>query len=59
MMTQKELIIEFMKNLSLCHECVSEIDDAGQLVFKGPSPDDEALVEFAKNLGFVFNGATD
>lgn len=58
-MTQKELLIEFMKNLSLCHECVSEIDEAGKLVFKGPSPDDEALVEFARDLGFVFNGATD
>jgi magnesium-transporting ATPase (P-type) len=38
---------------------MSDIDDAGKLVFKGPSPDDEALVEFARDLGFVFKGATD
>ena len=48
-----------MKIVSLCHECVSEQNDAGKIMFKGPSPDEEALVEFARDLGFVFNGNID
>jgi len=48
-----------MKTVSLCHDCVFEQDDAGKIKFKGPSPDEEALVEFASDLGFVFNGSTD
>jgi phospholipid-translocating ATPase len=48
-----------MKIVSLCHECVSETNEAGKVLFKGPSPDEEALVEFARDLGFVFNNNSD
>lgn len=38
---------------------MSEKNDAGKILFKGPSPDEEALVDFARDLGFVFNNNTD
>ena len=43
-----------MKLMSLCHECVCDSTQQGQTNYKGPSPDEEALVEFAKNLGFEY-----
>ena len=53
--TQKDLIDEFMKVLSLAHECVREkVKD--DFVYRGPSPDEVQLVEFAKDVGFEFLG---
>lgn len=48
-----------MKIVSLNHECVSEQGKEGKILFKGPSPDEEALVDFARDLGFVFNVNSD
>lgn len=49
-------LIEFMKVLSLTHECVREKASDGTLFYRGPSPDEVQLVEFAKDMGFVFEG---
>jgi len=48
-----------MKSVSLCHECVFDQDDTGKIKYKGPSPDEEALLEFALDLNFVFKGSND
>jgi magnesium-transporting ATPase (P-type) len=45
-----------MKVLSLTHECVREKSSDGSYFYRGPSPDEVQLVEFAKNMGFVFMG---
>jgi magnesium-transporting ATPase (P-type) len=53
--TYKQLINEFMKVLSLAHECVREkVKD--DYVYRGPSPDEVQLVEFARDLNFTFLG---
>jgi magnesium-transporting ATPase (P-type) len=45
-----------MKILSLTHECVREKAPDGSFFYRGPSPDEVQLVEFAKDMGFVFMG---
>lgn len=48
-------MIEFMKVLSLAHECVFEPADKNEESFYiGPSPDEVELVEFAKKMQFKF-----
>ena len=44
-----------MKVLSLAHECVRE-KFKDTFVYRGPSPDEVQLVEFARDLGFEFTG---
>ena len=60
---QKDLVTEFLKVLTLAHECVPEVvakDDGTKIVFyQGPSPDEVTLVDFAKNQGFYFKETTD
>jgi len=53
---QNELIHEFLVILALCHECVVEKDESGELNYQGPSPDEIALVDFAKQMGYVYKG---
>ena len=48
-----------MKVMSLAHECVRESSKDEQCFYRGPSPDEVTLVEFAKDLGFIFLGETD
>jgi hypothetical protein len=49
--TQKKLVYEFMKVLSLAHMCVVENfmtkEGTKQKFYNGPSPDEVALVEYA------------
>lgn len=49
---QQEMVIEFMKVLSLAHECVPESitksDGTKFTFYQGPSPDEVTLVDFAK-----------
>lgn len=49
--TQRDMVVEFMKILSLAHSCEVEFfkDKTGvqQKFYNGPSPDEVALVEFA------------
>ncbi|XP_043930717.1 phospholipid-transporting ATPase IC isoform X2 [Protopterus annectens] len=46
-------IKEFFKLLALCHTVMAEQKD-GELVYQAASPDEEALVTAARNLGYVF-----
>jgi len=62
METQIDLVTEFMKVLSLAHECIPEtvkVKGEEKVVFQGPSPDEVTLVEFSKSLGFDFVEETD
>ena len=45
--------------MSLAHECVRECTKENQYFYRGPSPDEVTLVEFAKDLGFTFLSETD
>eukprot|EP00124_Ichthyophonus_hoferi_P001420 Ihof_evm9s73 gene=Ihof_evmTU9s73 len=44
----------FFHLLSLCHTVQCEEKDDGKLVYNAESPDEAALVEAAKNFGYVF-----
>ena len=58
-MDPTELINEFLMILALCHECVIEKDElTGEVHYQGPSPDEIALVEFAKQMGYVYQGTS-
>ena len=54
--TQKNLIHEFMKVLSLAHMCVAENftskEGKREKFYNGPSPDEVALVEYACQMDF-------
>jgi magnesium-transporting ATPase (P-type) len=56
---QKEHLIEFMKLISLTHECVIEKSkDKKTSCYQGPSPDEIELVAFAKKVGFEVTEVT-
>ncbi|KFQ94345.1 putative phospholipid-transporting ATPase IK, partial [Nipponia nippon] len=48
---------EFLRLLALCHTVMVE-DKGDQLVYQAASPDEEALVLAARNLGYVFLSRT-
>ena len=52
--TEQELVENFMLTLSVCHDCMLDGDSDEELNYQGPSPDEVALVDSAKNLGYVF-----
>jgi len=43
--------------LALCHSVIPEVDN-GELVYRASSPDEEALVKAAKEVGVVFKART-
>ncbi|KAK4089232.1 hypothetical protein Purlil1_6221 [Purpureocillium lilacinum] len=43
----------FLLCIALCHTCLPEIKDDGELAFQAASPDELALVEAARDLGFL------
>lgn len=43
----------FILALALCHTCIPEKDDEGEISFQASSPDELALVTAASDLGFV------
>ncbi|CAM4680959.1 unnamed protein product [Lepidochelys olivacea] len=49
---------EFLRLLALCHTVMVEEKDTGELVYQAASPDEEALVMAARNLGYVFLSRT-
>lgn len=61
--TQRDLLVEFFKVLSLAHECVPETVTKGDgtkvTFYQGPSPDEVTLVDFAKYQGFDFKETSD
>ena len=61
--TQRDIVVEFFKVLSLAHECVPETvkkaDGSQYTFYQGPSPDEVTLVDFAKYQGFDFKETSD
>lgn len=59
--SQRQLLTEFLKVLSLAHEAVPEKSsrDENTIIYRGPSPDEITLVEFARELGFTFKSGDD
>ncbi|XP_066840116.1 phospholipid-transporting ATPase IK isoform X4 [Anser cygnoides] len=51
------LLREFLRLLALCHTIMVE-ERGGQLVYQAASPDEEALVLAARDLGYVFLSRT-
>ncbi len=43
----------FFLSLALCHTCFPEVRDNGEIDFQAASPDEHALVEAARDLGYV------
>lgn len=59
--SQRQLIIEYLKVLSLAHEVVTEEDtrEGEEIKYEGPSPDEITLVEFARDCGYKFLNGSD
>lgn len=46
---------DFLRILAVCHTVVSEVDqETGEITYQSQSPDETALVDTARNNGFVF-----
>lgn len=43
----------FLLALALCHTCIPEKDDVGEISFQASSPDELALVTAAQDLGYI------
>jgi phospholipid-translocating ATPase len=43
----------FILSIALCHTCLPEINESKEISFNGASPDEQALVQAAQELGFV------
>eukprot|EP00127_Corallochytrium_limacisporum_P000959 Clim_evm43s33 gene=Clim_evmTU43s33 len=51
------IIREFLTHMAVCHTVIPEVDphDETRIAYQAASPDEGALVEGAKHLGFSFN----
>ncbi|XP_058019350.1 phospholipid-transporting ATPase IK [Ahaetulla prasina] len=54
---QDPVVREYMRLLALCHTVMVE-EKESELVYQAASPDEEALVTAARNLGYVFLSRT-
>lgn len=43
----------FLLSIALCHTCLPEIDDEGNITYQAASPDELALVKAAQELGYI------
>ncbi|EXJ56108.1 hypothetical protein A1O7_09039 [Cladophialophora yegresii CBS 114405] len=43
----------FLLSLALCHTCIPEKDDEGEITYQAASPDELALVKAAQDLGYI------
>lgn len=43
----------FLLSLALCHTCLPEVKESGEIEFQAASPDELALVKAAQELGFM------
>lgn len=43
----------FLLSLALCHTCIPETNEAGDIDFQSSSPDEQALVRAAQELGYI------
>jgi magnesium-transporting ATPase (P-type) len=57
--TEREAVWQFFLLLSVCHTVVVDFDDQGQLTYNAESPDEDAFVRCAAQLGFVLTGTGD
>lgn len=46
----------FLLSMALCHTCIPEKSEHGEITFQGASPDEQALVQAAQELGFIMIG---
>ncbi|TMW45206.1 hypothetical protein DOY81_009713 [Sarcophaga bullata] len=53
-----DIIKEFLVLLSVCHTVIPEKNSDGSITYHAASPDERALVEGAKQYGFVFDTRT-
>ena len=55
-------MVDFWTNICLCHSLIIEEREAAdgtiEKIYQGPSPDEVALVEAGRNVGFVFRERT-
>lgn len=49
-------VIKYLKVLALCHTVIIEKTDDGDIKYNAASPDELALLNFAKFCGFVYKG---
>ena len=54
---ERNPLLEFLKVLALCHSVIPE-REGGDIVYRASSPDEEALVKAARELGIVFTTRT-
>lgn len=52
----QDLIEEYLKCASICHECLVETDDNGKRYFQSSSPDEVAICQRLKEIGVEFQG---
>lgn len=43
----------FLLSIALCHTCIPEVDDDGDITYQAASPDELALVRGAQELGYI------
>jgi phospholipid-translocating ATPase len=43
----------FLLSLALCHTCLPEVQESGEIEFQAASPDELALVRAAQDLGYI------
>lgn len=43
----------FLLSLALCHTCLPEVQENGEIIFQAASPDELALVQAAQDLGWL------
>ena len=43
----------FILSLALCHTCFPETDEKGEITYQAASPDEQALVQAAQELGYI------
>lgn len=56
-LTQKDLVHEMLQMMATCHECIIEKHKESEYIhYQGQSPDEIALVDAARHLGFKFLG---
>lgn len=53
---QGQALGRFFRCLALCHTVLTAEDEAGVIEYKAQSPDEQALVQAAADVGFVFCG---
>ncbi|RSL96791.1 hypothetical protein CEP52_011286 [Fusarium oligoseptatum] len=45
--------VRYLLAVALCHTCIPEVTDNGDIEYQGSSPDEVALVRAAKEMGFI------